>query len=103
MPDLSSDGVVRLACAVIRRALDDLLVDADRLTHAERESAIGILTNRDETLATWCSLAGLNADVVQRHAQHVLTHRDAAPGVMPAGADDVEQTTDDTPAAAVDA
>lgn len=87
---------VQLAAAVIRRALDDALTPTDRLarthltetpegvrqsvssgvTAAEREEAVRFLldtTRRwSQSRAAWCDAAGLDPDVLVRHAlRHV--------------------------------
>ncbi|WP_137179183.1 hypothetical protein [Roseomonas sp. AR75] len=87
---------VQLAAAVIRRALDDALTPTDRLarthltetadgprhsvssgvTAREREEAVRFLLDTSErwsqSRATWCDAAGLDPDILVRHAMRQI-------------------------------
>jgi hypothetical protein len=98
----SSIPETQLAAAVIRRALDDALTPADRLakvhvteaaegirqsvssgvTAREREEAVRFLLDTSErwsqSRTAWCDAAGLDPDVLVRHAL-----RQIPPAIIP--------------------
>jgi hypothetical protein len=60
-----------LAAAVIKLALDDLQ-STGYVSAVDRRTATALLDDRFGDLTCWCSVAGLNPQVVRERARRVL-------------------------------